>query len=125
MTEEILQSAITKLRGIALENYGVIKDLYHRPADLETVDKIVQHALRLAQAEGAMLTLQNYTETLAAQTEAETVSNKPIEEEEETTEEPTPPPQPRMTTEELEKRSTTMRNAMKHQRKAKGKKAPE
>ncbi|HCI69192.1 MAG TPA: hypothetical protein DHV30_00760, partial [Balneola sp.] len=61
MTEEILQSAIMRLRSKATERFAIIKDLYHRPATTETVDLIVQHSVALAQLEGAMITLQQYS----------------------------------------------------------------
>jgi|TARA_R100000030_G_scaffold93476_1_gene79644 hypothetical protein len=77
MTEEILQAAILKLRSKALEQYGIIKDIYHRPAASDSVDRIAQHALNLAQIEGAIITLQQYAEGLAKQTEAEQISNAP------------------------------------------------
>ena len=94
MTEEILQAAIMKLRARATERFGIIKDLYHRPATTETADQIVQHAVALAQLEGAMVTLQQYSGRLAEQSEAEAVSNAPeqppteVEVEEEPEEEP-------------------------------------
>tara|TARA_Y100001963_G_scaffold75157_1_gene104345 strand:- start:206 stop:556 length:351 start_codon:yes stop_codon:yes gene_type:complete len=103
MTEEILQAAILKLRSKALEQYGIIKDIYHRPAASDSVDKIAQHALNLAQIEGAVITLQQYSESLAKQTEAEEISNTPISEEEPES----------ISGEELLKRSATTRKAAK------------
>jgi hypothetical protein len=113
MTEEILQAAIMKLRARATERFGIIKDLYHRPATTETTDQIVQHAIALAQLEGAMVTLQQYSGALAKQTEDEAVSNTPeeppteveVEEVEETPEVPDH--------DELMKRSATYRNSQK------------
>ena len=102
MTEEILQAAILKLRSRALEQYGIIKDIYHRPAAKDSVDRIASHALMLAQIEGAVVTLQTYAEGLAKQTEAEAISNTPEEPEE----------QPEQVKgEELLKRSPTARKA--------------
>ena len=103
MTEEILQAAILKLRSKALEQYGIIKDIYHRPAASDSVDKIAQHALNLAQIEGAVITLQQYSESLAKQTEAEEISNAP-ESEQQVEEES-------ISGEELMKRSATTRKA--------------
>ena len=79
MTEEILQAAIMKLKSQATERFGLMKDLYHRPATLQTVDLISQHAIAMAQLEGAAITLQQYSELLAKQTEDEAVSNEPVE----------------------------------------------
>ena len=110
MTEEILQAAILKLRSKALEQYGIIKDLYHRPAASDTVDKIAQHALNLAQIEGAVVTLQQYSQSLAKQTEDELISNTPEEppQVEEVKEEPE-----KLTGEELLKRSPTARKQVR------------
>ena len=109
MTEEILQAAILKLRSKALEQYGIIKDIYHRPAVSDSVDRIAQHALNLAQIEGAIITLQQYSEAWAKQTEAEEISNAPVTEEEpEESEEPEP-----VRGEELLKRSPPARKAAK------------
>jgi len=77
MTEEILEAAIMKLESRAKEQLAIIKDLYHRPAEVGTVDKISQHALNLVQLEGAALTLRQYSPWLAQQTENEAVSNRP------------------------------------------------
>ena len=109
MTEEILQAAILKLRSKALEQYGIIKDIYHRPAVSDSVDKIAQHAINLAQVEGAIITLQQYSESLAKQTEAEEISNAPVTEGE--PEEDEAPES--ISGEELLKRSPTARKAAK------------
>ena len=79
MTEEILQAAILRLKASATERFAIIKDLYHRPATSETVDQIISNSLSLAQLEGAMVTLQQYSATLAKQTENEAISNTPAE----------------------------------------------
>ena len=60
MTEEILKAAIMQIKAKATERFGIIKDLYHRPATADTADHIVQHSIALAQLEGALLTLQQY-----------------------------------------------------------------
>ena len=60
MTEDVLNAAILRMRAKALENFALIKDLYHRPATRETVDQICSLSLALAQYEGAMITLQQY-----------------------------------------------------------------
>jgi hypothetical protein len=123
MTEEILNSAILQLKAKATERFGIIKDLYHRPATTETADQIVQHALALAQLEGALVTLQQYSGALAKQTVDEAVSNAIEEDEEEEPEpepEPPPPKRKRRTTkkkaapvshEELMERSATYRKS--------------
>ena len=122
MTEEILNSAILQLKAKATERFGIIKDLYHRPATTETADQIVQHAIALAQLEGALVTLQQYSVALAKQTVDEAVSNAPEPEEEEQEEEPEPeqPKKKKRTTskktasvshEELMERSSTYRKS--------------
>tara|TARA_R110002110_G_scaffold168693_3_gene370318 strand:+ start:40415 stop:40747 length:333 start_codon:yes stop_codon:yes gene_type:complete len=60
MAKETSDAAILQLRAKALEQYGLIKDTYARPAEEGDVEKAVNHALKLAQFEGAMLTLQQY-----------------------------------------------------------------
>ena len=106
MTEEILQAAILKRRSKALEQYGIIKDLYHRPAESDTVDKIAQHALNLAQIEGAVVTLQQYSQSLSKQTEDDLISNTPEEPPQVTDEQSEPEA---IAGEELLKRSPTAR----------------
>jgi hypothetical protein len=115
MTEEILQAAIMKLRAKATERFGIIKDVYHRPATTETTDQIVQHSIALAQLEGAMVTLQQYSGALAKQTDDEAVSNAPAEVEEpptevEAEEEPEAGPPDH---DELMKRSATYRKSQR------------
>tara|TARA_R100000030_G_scaffold90456_2_gene75127 strand:+ start:484 stop:879 length:396 start_codon:yes stop_codon:yes gene_type:complete len=124
MTEEILQAAILRLRSKATERFAIIKDLYHRPSTVETVDLIVQHSLALAQLEGAMVTLQQYSGALAKQTENEAQSNTPEEEvveeieeaevEEETSEKEDD--SKRIGHDELMKRSVTYRKSQKHKK---------
>tara|TARA_Y100001937_G_scaffold120640_1_gene178197 strand:+ start:4663 stop:5040 length:378 start_codon:yes stop_codon:yes gene_type:complete len=113
MTEEILQSAITGLKAKATERFAIIKDLYHRPATIETVDQITQHAIALAQLEGAMVTLQQYAPILAKQTDAEAESNLPEEATEVLVEEE--PEQQAITEEQLATRSGTYRKAMNNE----------
>ena len=80
MTEEILKAAILQLKAQATGRFAIIKDLYHRPATDTTVDEIVKQSVALAQLEGAMITLQQYSGSLAKQTEAEAESNAPDDE---------------------------------------------
>tara|TARA_R110002012_G_scaffold321038_1_gene547165 strand:+ start:5547 stop:5930 length:384 start_codon:yes stop_codon:yes gene_type:complete len=110
MTEEILKAAIMQLRSKVTERFAIIKDLYHRPATTETVDHIVTHAVALAQLEGAMVTLQQYSSVLSKQTEDELESNKPVESEIE--QEPETEPEELKGT-ELEKRSPKYRASKK------------
>ena len=79
MTEEILQAAIQRLKSKATEELAIIKDIYHRPSEPGTVDRIANHALNLVQYEGAALTLAQYGALLARQTESEEKSNMPEE----------------------------------------------
>ena len=115
MTEEILQAAIMKLRARATERFAIIKDLYHRPATTETTDQIVQHAVALAQLEGAMVTLQQYSGALGKQSDDEAASNAPeetpteVEVEEVEEEEALAPPDH----DELMSRSATYRKSQK------------
>ena len=117
MTEDILNAAIQKLRGMALEQYALIKDLYHHPASDQTVGSISKHAINLAQLEGAMITLQQYTKPLSELTPTEKsvmVGPEP---------EPEEPPETRVITEEdLAERSATFRKSKGVKFKPSGKK---
>ena len=134
MTEEILQAAILKLKSKAMEQYGLLKQAYHSPADEGTVDKICRHALHLVEFEGAMLTLQQYSGAImqspsppqqaAPQQEEGVLAAEPEEEEAEDDEDPEgyqidgP-----IRGEELMKRSATYRRSAKSPKTTKGKKS--
>lgn len=60
MAKETSEAAILQLRAKALEVYGIIKDTLAKPAEDGDADKIAVQALKLAQFEGGMLTLQQY-----------------------------------------------------------------
>lgn len=62
--EEILESTIARLRSNALEVYGVIKDKLKAPAEQGVVEEIGGLSIQLAQLEGAMVTLQQYRESM-------------------------------------------------------------
>ena len=116
MTEEILEAATMRLESKAKEQLAIIKDMYHRPAETGTVDKIAQQALNLEQLEGAALTLQQYAPWLAKQTEAEAESNAPVEPTEVEVEEE------ESDHEKLMKQSSTYRESVKKREKLKGSK---
>ena len=61
MSVEVLNSAIMQLRGKAQEIYGVIKDIHRRPSEEGDADKIMTLSLRLAQIEGGLVTLEQYS----------------------------------------------------------------
>jgi hypothetical protein len=63
-SEEIIQAAILQLRSKAVESYGIIKDAYNNPAQEGTADKVAAAAFKMAQYEGAMITLQQYLPNL-------------------------------------------------------------
>ena len=115
MTEEILTAAIMQLRSKATERFGIIKDLYHRPATTGTTDQIVQHAVALAQLEGALVTLQQYSGALSQQTENEAISNEPEEPTEVEAEEVE---SDSFTHDDLMERSATYRNSQKKGKKS-------
>ena len=119
MTEETLQAAILRLKSQALERYAIIKDLYHRPTTPETVDLITQHAIALAQLEGAMVTLQQYSPNLASQTLAEAESNLPEQPEEQIEEESAEEDkeQTGITEKELAEKSRSFRDSQKYRKK--------
>lgn len=115
MTEDILNAAVQKLRAAALEQYALIKDVYHQPATGDTVNIICNAASQLAQLEGAMITLQQYSEQLATRTPAEILASG-----EEVPTQPTEPEQveeQKLTHEDLMERSSTYRNSQSVTRK--------
>ena len=67
-SQELLTAAALQLRAKALEAYAIIKDTLHSPAEEGDVNKIAQEALKVAQYEGAMLTLQGYESELLSKT---------------------------------------------------------
>lgn len=118
MTEELLQAAILRLRAKALEHYGMIKNLYHNPASEKTVDDICSHAVALAQYEGAMLTLQGYSANLA-ETRQPTPNTEDGELDSKDFQLDVEQPEPtKLSQEELEKRSPTMRRSAGSKKKA-------
>jgi hypothetical protein len=128
MTEDVLNAAILRMRAKALENFALIKDLYHRPATRETVDQICSLSLALAQYEGAMITLQQYAANLSSLTENEkkhTIVEMQKEVEEIEAEEPDELEEPEeldkkvLSGEELAKRSPTNRRTSARSKRAK------
>jgi len=65
-SQELLHAAVLQLRAKALESYAIVKDILHSSAEEGDVNKIATHALKVAQYEGAMLTLQGYEKDLLA-----------------------------------------------------------
>ncbi len=131
MTEDVLNAAILRMRAKALENFALIKDLYHRPATRETVDQICSLSLALAQYEGAMITLQQYAANLSSLTENEkkhTIVEMQKEVEELEAEEPEEqdeseePDKKILSGEELAKRSPTNRRTSARSKRPRSKK---
>jgi hypothetical protein len=108
MTEDILNAAIQKLRAMALEQYALIKNAVHNPATPETVTTISSCAVNLAQLEGAMITLQQYSPTILALTDAEKLATAAVEQPE--PEEP-PPEETVITDKDLADRSSSFRKS--------------
>ena len=81
MTEDVMDAVIGKLKGLALEQYAMIKDRYHKPMDDTTVSTMANCALNLAQIEGAILTLQEYSDKLAVRTPAELAADPTVTDE--------------------------------------------
>tara|TARA_R110002153_G_scaffold12631_3_gene47199 strand:- start:4596 stop:5003 length:408 start_codon:yes stop_codon:yes gene_type:complete len=130
MTEDVLNAAILRMRAKALENFALIKDLYHRPATRETVDQICSLSLALAQYEGAMITLQQYAANLSSLTENEKKHTivemqkeveEPEAEEPDELEDPEEPDKKVLSGEELAKRSPTNRRTSARSKRAKSK----
>jgi len=79
MTEDVMDAVIGKLKGLALEQYAMIKDKYHKPMDETTISTMANAALNLAQIEGAIVTLQEYSEKLATRTPAELAADPAVD----------------------------------------------
>jgi len=113
MTEEGLNASILRLQSFVVETYGMIKDIYKRDQEEGDVDKIAQLSMKLAQYEGALLTLRGYKQDII---DSAAVEEEPEEELSEEQDEGV------ITEEYLEKESKTFRNSQAHQKKKKGKK---
>ena len=64
MTEEGLNAAVLRLQSLAIETYGRIKDIYKREQQEGDVDTIASLSMKLANYEGALLTLQQYKQNI-------------------------------------------------------------
>ena len=64
MTEEGLNAAVLRLQSLAIETYGIIKDIYKREQQDGDVDTISSLSMKLANYEGALLTLQQYKQNI-------------------------------------------------------------
>jgi hypothetical protein len=71
MNKNILQAAILRLQSSVMETYEAIKDAYSAPSDEKTVDTIAQLAMRLANLEGALITLQQYASKIHSEAQAD------------------------------------------------------
>tara|TARA_B100000886_G_C20316382_1_gene446116 strand:- start:285 stop:623 length:339 start_codon:yes stop_codon:yes gene_type:complete len=112
MTDDGLNASILRLQSHVIETYGMIKDIYRREQQEGDVDKVAQLSIKLAQYEGALLTLRGYKQDI--------IDSAAVEEEPE--EEPEEQDEGVITEEYLEKESKTFRNSQAHQKKKKGKK---
>jgi len=79
MSVEILNSAIMQLRGKAQEIYGVIKDIHRRPAEEGDADKIMTLSLKLAQIEGGLVTIEQYSPEIVRSVAAEKAAQAAVE----------------------------------------------
>jgi len=81
---ETLNAAILQLRAKALESYGVMKDLGLQEGTEGNAERVANQALKLAQYEGALVTLQrNIASILESKKEEEESEDVEDAEEEE------------------------------------------
>ena len=106
MTEEGLNASILRLQSFVVETYGRIKDIYKRDQQDGDVDKIAQLSMKLANYEGALLTLQGYKADIIASA----VVAVPEPEEEVISDEAPPVRERVMPKDELLKKSRSYRN---------------
>ena len=116
MTEEGLNAALLRLQSLTIETYGMVKDIYKREQQEGDVDKIAQLSMKLANYEGALLTLRGYKQDI--------IDSAAVSDEEETEEQELQDEQVGevesdnvITEEYLEKESKTFRNSQAHQKK--------
>tara|TARA_R110000824_G_C15092110_1_gene665449 strand:+ start:542 stop:865 length:324 start_codon:yes stop_codon:yes gene_type:complete len=60
MSQQIVRSSALYLKSKAIESYTIIKDLLEQPPEEGIAEKVAAEALRLAQLENAMITVQQY-----------------------------------------------------------------
>ena len=118
MTEEGLNASILRLQSFVVETYGRIKDIYKREQQDGDVDKIAQLGMKLANYEGALLTLQGYKADIVKSAEVAPEDPEPEEEPEEKeseiiVDEAPPVREGVMPKEELLKKSRSYRNTTK------------
>ena len=114
MTHETVAAALHNLQAQINEVLGLMKDAAKHPAAEDTAQNIVKYSIRLAQLEGAFITLQQHAPTLVDLAKQYPIPPLPDPiPEVEPDAEPPPPAEPEVpiTSEELEKRSPTMRRS--------------
>ena len=87
MTQESITAALHNLQAQINEVMGLMKDCAKQPTDEETATRIVKYSLRLAQLEGAFITLQQHAPTLVSVAQQYPVPPIPVVEPEEPLEE--------------------------------------
>jgi len=114
MTPETIAAALYNLQAQINEVMGLMKDAAKHPANDETAANIVKYSIRIAQLEGAFITLQQHAPALVEVSKQYPVPPlpEPLPEAESDTEPPSPAaPEVSITSGELEKRSPTARRA--------------
>ena len=66
MTHETVVAALHSLQAQVSEVMGLMKDAAKQPVGEETAANIVKYSIRLAQLEGALITLQQHAPALVA-----------------------------------------------------------
>ena len=69
MSQQIVRSSALYLKSKAIESYTIIKDLLEQPPEEGITEKIAAEALKLAQLENAMITIQQYFGNAPASTQ--------------------------------------------------------
>ena len=101
MTEEGLNAALLRLQSLTIETYGRMKDVYRREQQEGDVDLISSLSMKLANYEGALLTLRQYKNDIIESSKIE----EPQEDE-------APEEEPQITEDQLETRSGVYRQSM-------------
>ena len=80
MTHETVSAALYSLRAQINEVLGMMKDAAKQPTQEETAALLTQYSIRLAQLEGAYITLQEHAPTLVTLSQQYPVPPVPPEE---------------------------------------------
>ncbi|MBL96789.1 MAG: hypothetical protein CMF52_03150 [Legionellales bacterium] len=110
MTEEGLNAAVLRLQSLAIETYGRIKDIYKREQQDGDVDTVSSLSMKLANYEGALLTLQQYKQNIIDSAKVDEEDESPEQEQEDEV------PSSTITEDQLRETSESFKRSIAHKR---------